>query len=59
MGKYKRKSKEKLKWEVAKELIELYAKTKSRGYAFSKDTPWQQEFENSFTYQETDDQQDV
>lgn len=43
--------------EVAKELIELYAKRqKSRGYAFSKDTPWQQEFENSFTYQETDDQ---
>lgn len=43
--------------EVAKELIELYAKRqKSRGYAFSKDTPWQQEFENSFIYQETDDQ---
>lgn len=43
--------------EVAKELIELYAKRqKSKGYAFSKDTPWQQEFENSFIYQETDDQ---
>ena len=43
--------------EVAKELIELYAKRqKSKGYAFSKDTPWQQEFEGSFPYQETDDQ---
>ena len=43
--------------EVAQELIELYAKRqKSKGYAFSKDTPWQQEFENSFIYQETDDQ---
>ena len=43
--------------EVAQELIELYAKRqKSKGYAFSKDTPWQQEFENSFMYQETDDQ---
>ena len=43
--------------EVARELIELYAKRqKSKGYAFSKDTPWQQEFENSFMYQETDDQ---
>ena len=43
--------------EVARDLIELYAKRqKSKGYAFSKDTPWQQEFENSFMYQETDDQ---
>ncbi len=43
--------------EVARELIELYAKRqKSKGFAFSKDTPWQQEFENSFMYQETDDQ---
>ena len=43
--------------EVAKELIELYAKReKSKGYAFSADTPWQQQFEGSFPYQETDDQ---
>ena len=43
--------------EVAKELIELYAKRqKVKGYAFSKDTPWQTQFENSFPYQETDDQ---
>ena len=42
---------------VAKELIELYAKReKSKGFAFSKDTPWQKEFEDSFPYQETDDQ---
>ena len=43
--------------EVAKELIELYAKReKVQGYSFSKDTPWQKEFEDSFPYQETDDQ---
>ena len=27
-----------------------------QGFAFSKDTPWQQEFEQSFEYTETDDQ---
>ena len=43
--------------EVAKELIELYAKReKAQGFAFSKDTPWQKEFEDKFPYQETDDQ---
>ncbi len=43
--------------EVAEELIELYAKRqKMEGFAFSKDTPWQQEFEDSFKYVETDDQ---
>ena len=43
--------------EVAKELIELYAKReKIQGYSFSKDTPWQKEFEDKFPYQETDDQ---
>jgi len=43
--------------EVARELIELYAKRdKSRGHAFAKDTPWQTQFEDSFPYQETDDQ---
>ena len=43
--------------EVAKELIELYAtREKAKGYAFSKDTPWQTQFENSFEYTETDDQ---
>ena len=43
--------------EVAKDLIELYAKReKLQGYQFSKDTPWQQEFEGKFPYQETEDQ---
>ena len=42
---------------VAKELIELYARReKSKGFAFSKDTPWQREFEDSFPYEETPDQ---
>lgn len=43
--------------EVATELIELYAKRdKIEGYSFSKDTPWQKEFEDKFPYQETEDQ---
>ncbi|MBO6233757.1 MAG: transcription-repair coupling factor [Clostridia bacterium] len=43
--------------EVAKELIELYAKREhAKGYAFSPDTPWQTQFEERFPYQETDDQ---
>lgn len=43
--------------EVARELIELYAKRqKVKGYAFSKDTEWQKQFEDSFPYSETDDQ---
>ena len=43
--------------EVAQELIELYAKRdKATGYAFPADTPWQAQFEESFPYQETDDQ---
>lgn len=43
--------------EVAQELIELYAKRqRMQGFSFSKDTPWQKEFEDSFPYIETDDQ---
>ena len=43
--------------EVAEELIKLYAvRSKAKGFAFSKDTPWQKEFEDSFQYVETDDQ---
>ena len=43
--------------EVAEELIKLYAKRqKMKGYAFSKDTVWQKEFEDSFRYEETEDQ---
>jgi transcription-repair coupling factor (superfamily II helicase) len=43
--------------EVARDLIELYAKReKVKGFAFSKDSEWQKEFEGSFEFQETDDQ---
>lgn len=43
--------------EVARDLIELYARRqKAQGFMFSKDTPWQKQFEDSFPYQETDDQ---
>lgn len=43
--------------EIAKDLIELYAKRqKIKGFAFSKDTPWQKEFEDRFPYEETLDQ---
>lgn len=44
--------------EIAKELIVLYAKrNEARGYAFSKDTPFQKEFEDTFEYDLTNDQQ--
>ena len=43
--------------EVAKDLIALYAKRqKMHGFAFSKDSEWQKQFEDEFPYQETDDQ---
>lgn len=43
--------------DMTRELIDLYAKReKIKGYRFSKDTPWQSEFEEKFPYQETDDQ---
>ncbi|MBS60668.1 MAG: transcription-repair coupling factor [Anaerolineaceae bacterium] len=43
--------------EVAKELLELYAKRKVVvGHAFANDTPWQIELESSFPYIETQDQ---
>ena len=43
--------------EIAKDLVELYAKRqKIKGYAFTQDTPWQKQFEDSFPYAETDDQ---
>lgn len=42
---------------VAKELVELYAKRQmTKGYAYSPDTVWQQEFEELFEYEETEDQ---
>ena len=40
--------------EIADDLVKLYAKrSKEKGHAFSKDTTWQTEFENSFPYDET------
>ncbi len=43
--------------EIAKELVELYAKRQERqGYEFEPDTIWQREFEEMFPYEETDDQ---
>ncbi|WP_236913763.1 transcription-repair coupling factor [Clostridium sp. Cult2] len=43
--------------DMAKDLLELYAKRESlKGYAFSKDTVWQSEFEDLFPYEETDAQ---
>lgn len=43
--------------EMAYDLLELYAKReKIEGYAFSTDTPWQRQFEDSFQYEETDGQ---
>ena len=44
--------------DIAKDLIQLYAKRKSaRGFAFSEDTYLQQELESSFMYEDTPDQE--
>lgn len=43
--------------ELARELLQLYAKRESaEGYAFAPDTPWQQELEATFEFEETPDQ---
>lgn len=43
--------------DMAEELLKLYAQRKLvTGYAFSGDTPWQQEFEAAFPYELTVDQ---
>ena len=43
--------------EFAKELLEIQAKRNSaHGFKFSKDTVWQEEFEEGFPYDETKDQ---
>ena len=51
----KQKSKSKKAIEkMAEDLVELYAIRKEKeGYAFSKDTAWQRDFEESFPYEET------
>lgn len=44
--------------DIAKDLIQLYAKRKSaNGFAFSADTYLQQELESSFMYEDTPDQE--
>ncbi len=43
--------------DMTEELLKLYASRESReGHAFSKDTHWQEEFEDAFEYEETPDQ---
>ncbi|HEX3011317.1 MAG TPA: CarD family transcriptional regulator, partial [Syntrophomonadaceae bacterium] len=43
--------------EMAEELLNLYAiRENISGFTFSKDTPWQKEFEDNFPYVETPDQ---
>ncbi len=43
--------------DIAKDLIKLYAEREQMiGYAFPKDTPWQNDFEADFEYELTDDQ---
>ncbi|MDP4181011.1 MAG: transcription-repair coupling factor [Bacillota bacterium] len=55
-AKTKKRVKESLK-EIAEELVKLYAKRQAmKGFAFSRDTVWQKQFEDAFPYEETDDQ---
>jgi len=55
-NKLKQATKKKVK-DIAKDLIELYAKRKTQqGFAFSPDTYMQQELEASFIYEDTPDQ---
>jgi transcription-repair coupling factor (superfamily II helicase) len=43
--------------EMAEALLRLYAeRALAEGHAFSKDTPWQREFEAAFRFEETSDQ---
>lgn len=43
--------------EIARDLLELYAERKAQpGFAYSVDTVWQKQLEDSFIYQETEDQ---
>ncbi|MBQ7256523.1 MAG: transcription-repair coupling factor, partial [Abditibacteriota bacterium] len=41
-------------WEIAKELVDLYAYRQSvKGYEYDTDTKWQEDLEKSFPYKET------
>lgn len=43
--------------ELAGELVRLYAQREAlQGFAFAEDTVWQNQFEETFPYEETDDQ---
>ncbi|OGC78802.1 MAG: transcription-repair coupling factor, partial [candidate division Zixibacteria bacterium RBG_16_40_9] len=43
--------------EIAQDLLKLYAERKTRpGFPYSADTVWQKQLEDSFIYQETEDQ---
>lgn len=43
--------------QMAEELVKIYAERQAlKGYKYSDDTVWQQQFEELFPYQETDDQ---
>ncbi|MEE4197414.1 MAG: transcription-repair coupling factor [Bacteroidales bacterium] len=54
--KLKQNTKKKVK-DIAKELIQLYAKRKAqKGFAFTPDTYMQKELESSFIYEDTPDQ---
>lgn len=59
-GKEFEREKEKVRKSVRKlaiNLVELYAKReKQRGFKYGEDTVWQKEFEDSFEYEETQDQ---
>lgn len=55
-NKTKRKAQKNVE-DMADDLIKLYAKRESsKGFSFSADTQWQQEFEDAFIYEETDGQ---
>ncbi|MDD6736258.1 MAG: transcription-repair coupling factor, partial [Clostridiales bacterium] len=43
--------------DMAKQLAALYAeRQQTKGFCYSADTPWQRDFEDTFPYQETEDQ---
>jgi transcription-repair coupling factor (superfamily II helicase) len=43
--------------DMSGELLKLYARRSlAEGFAFSRDSPWQKEFEDAFEYEETPDQ---
>ncbi|HEY7114045.1 MAG TPA: transcription-repair coupling factor [Thermoanaerobaculia bacterium] len=43
--------------DMTDQLLKLYARRRvAKGFAFSKDSPWQKEFEDAFEYTETPDQ---